>query len=345
MIRRVEFRNFKGLREVDLDLERLTVLVGPNASGKTSVLEGIYYLTQRGDNRSPWGLSSQELIEQYKTRGSDSPLSLNAVVKQTRDSNTENDYYFESSDNQPGNHGLPGNKAILGLAEFLRLDVRKLAEPSVVDLGPASYSVIDGTGLASKLADLILDDPAEFEKLQERLEGLIPSVKKVRIRRVIVNHHGEDGQRVSHPGEELRIDTISAKDLPASMISEGTLLVLGILTFFMKPNPPQIFLIDDIDRGLHPRAQRDLINTLRAFLNKNPNLQIIATSHSPYLLDCLDPSEVRLTTLLEDGSTACARLDEHPEFAKWKDEMAPGEMWSLFGEKWVADLRAKEPVE
>ena len=24
-----------------------------------------------------------------------------------------------------------------------------------------------------------------------------------------------------------------------------------------------------------------------------------------------------------------------PEFEKWKDEMDPGEMWSLFGEKWL----------
>ena len=23
---------------------------------------------------------------------------------------------------------------------------------------------------------------------------------------------------------------------------------------------------------------------------------------------------------------------------KWKDEMAPGEMWSLFGEKWVSEV-------
>jgi predicted ATPase len=128
------------------------------------------------------------------------------------------------------------------------------------------------------------------------------------------------------------------------MMSEGTLLVLGILTFFMRANPPRVFLIDDMDHGLHPRAQRELVNTLRRFLDSNPELQIIATSHSPYLLDCLDPGEVRLTTLLDDGSTACARLDEHPEFEKWKDEMAPGEMWSLFGEKWVADLRQKERV-
>ncbi len=32
-----------------------------------------------------------------------------------------------------------------------------------------------------------------------------------------------------------------------------------------------------------------------------------------------------------------ASLTSHPKFPKWKDEMAPGEMWSLFGEKWVAE--------
>ena len=46
MIEQVQFRNFKGLRHVDVDLERFTVLVGPNASGKTSVLEGLHYLSR-----------------------------------------------------------------------------------------------------------------------------------------------------------------------------------------------------------------------------------------------------------------------------------------------------------
>ena len=31
-----------------------------------------------------------------------------------------------------------------------------------------------------------------------------------------------------------------------------------------------------------------------------------------------------------------ARLCDHPEFEKWKDEMDSGEMFSLFGNKWVA---------
>jgi AAA15 family ATPase/GTPase len=46
MLSKIKFRNFKALRDVEIPLNRLTVLVGPNASGKTSVLEGVHYLTQ-----------------------------------------------------------------------------------------------------------------------------------------------------------------------------------------------------------------------------------------------------------------------------------------------------------
>ncbi len=44
MIQNASFRNFKSLRHVDVEFERLTVFVGPNASGKTSILEGLHYL-------------------------------------------------------------------------------------------------------------------------------------------------------------------------------------------------------------------------------------------------------------------------------------------------------------
>ena len=37
----------------------------------------------------------------------------------------------------------------------------------------------------------------------------------------------------------------------------------------------------------------------------------------------------------EAGYAVCGRLDRPSQIRKWKDEMAPGEMWSLFGEKWL----------
>src|SRR5436305_2392711 len=41
MISKVSIRNFKCLRDVQIDLERFTVFVGPNASGKSSILQGM----------------------------------------------------------------------------------------------------------------------------------------------------------------------------------------------------------------------------------------------------------------------------------------------------------------
>ncbi|WP_242515139.1 hypothetical protein [Sorangium cellulosum] len=67
-----------------------------------------------------------------------------------------------------------------------------------------------------------------------------------------------------------------------------------------------------------------------------PDLQVVATSHSPYLLDHFDAQDVLLTALLPDGSTACARLADHPDYERWKRTTRSGEFWSFVGEVWVA---------
>ena len=84
------------------------------------------------------------------------------------------------------------------------------------------------------------------------------------------------------------------------------------------------------------------MDLLRGLLDQKRDLQVITSTHSPYLLDRMRPEEVRLTTRQADGSVACARLDEHPDFQRWKEAMTPGEFWSMVGEKWVAERRAQE---
>lgn len=116
--------------------------------------------------------------------------------------------------------------------------------------------------------------------------------------------------------------------------------MLGLLTTLMGPSRPRLALLDDLDRALHPKAQEQVVATIRRLLDQNPDMQIVATTHSPYLLHHLEPEEVRLTTLGDDGSVVCGRLDEHPKFEKWKEEMTPGELWSLFGEKWLVEAEA-----
>jgi len=46
MITRLQVRNFKSLRDIDLELGPLNVLVGPNMSGKSNILDALRFLRE-----------------------------------------------------------------------------------------------------------------------------------------------------------------------------------------------------------------------------------------------------------------------------------------------------------
>jgi len=78
MIHSLSLRNFKGIRRADVALERLTVIVGPNASGKTSVLQGLYYLGRVGMDLPSdifQGRRDINLIYRYGAAGEEMELS------------------------------------------------------------------------------------------------------------------------------------------------------------------------------------------------------------------------------------------------------------------------------
>jgi hypothetical protein len=233
-----------------------------------------------------------------------------------------------------------------GKAILLRLDARQIAEPS--EIGKSSEISESGEGVASILAEMALGLPDQFQKFQAAIASIIPNFERVRMSRTkilrtesLVYKEGE--KIVSQPvGREfeaykLILDMKSGPDLPGNCASEGTLLTIGILAVLMGPSQPKLLLLDDIDRGLHPRAMEQFVKILRELLAKDPELQIIATSHSPYLLDHLDYKEVRITSLDDEGLAHAALLSDHPDFERWKDVMSPGEFWSTVGESWAAN--------
>ena len=375
MIHKVEFQNFKGLRQVSLDLDRLTVLVGPNASGKTTVLEGLDYLILTSSENVRKALPSVRALQMLRSSGAEGEMSLicfgdTAWVRLAEDPDDtfEPPAGYEHGEGKevqeygpkdgPGtiekSYGgaLMSNRWALGPAAFLRLDMKRLVAPSYSDEAvPAMQR--DGEGLAPVLAYMASNQPDDYEGIEEALRDVVPIVRRMRFPRARVVRTESEVIKVDDKtftrsaereywGNSIEFDMQGAAGIPAHMVSEGTLLVLGILTVLMGPNRPKVALLDDMDRALHPKAQGDLVGLLRKLLDQNPEMQIVATSHSPYLLDHLRPEEVRLTTLTDDGSVICGRLDEHPEFEKWKETMAPGEFWSLVGEKWLVEAKAGE---
>jgi predicted ATPase len=198
---------------------------------------------------------------------------------------------------------------------------------------------------------MALNDPQGFEELVALARTLIPQLRRIRFRKAkvyrteseLVRFGNESFKRRSrrpYQGESILVDFEHAENVSAHAASEGTMLMLGLLTVLLGPTRPRVLLLDDLEHALHPLAQKQMVGVIGQVLQENPDLQLLATAHSPYLLNYVNPEQVRIMAAGPDGHARCGRLTDHPKFATWKEEMAPGEMWSLFGEKWLAEKGA-----
>jgi hypothetical protein len=76
-------------------------------------------------------------------------------------------------------------------------------------------------------------------------------------------------------------------------------------------------------------------------LEQFKDLQVVATTHSPYMLDELEPSDVQAFALRDDGTVASKRLSAHPEAKRMEGTLRAGQLWSLDPERsWVLDEKA-----
>lgn len=370
MLSRVKFRNFKALADVDLELERLTVLVGANATGKTTVLEGIDAMCQLA---RPVELGERATERLFSGRLSLQDLPAGCPIDQVsvelsgphplRLTFERNDVFGHTpivsltADGDPWRYllGAPFGelRTFQGLIERLSFPSATRTAFDLGKLGGPSYAIeeqprlgADGSGLSSVLAELLVNRSSSVDRIQDELRRLIPLARRLRTPTATIRREENEvivinGQSITnkvertHRGHRLELELEGIGFLPAQMLSEGTLILIGLLTLLHTSKRPHVFLLDDLDRGLHPKAQRVVVDALRRFTEENPEVQIVCTTHSPYALDCFRPEEVRVMKLDKRGRAHCRELTEHPEWERWKDHMQAGEFWSSVGEDWV----------
>jgi len=379
MIETITLRNYKGHTDTTVACERLTVLVGENASGKTSVLQAVQQISNGIAPTLPSELlhrSASELeIGLVHAVTTDPPPDLvgetdpwirtafsramgrhRVVAKYDR--RNERDTLALQDGAVQAEDGSDGWRP---QARSLSLLPDDLAAPSRMTSVHLELSS-SGRGLATVLAYLKLSETVRFQRVVERLREIVPIVRDIGFSRVEVSETVSRHLRVEDRLLELPETTTSIQDVllfdfvdagkvPASQVSEGTLLALGILTALETldrgarivksggvstlRSPVDVILIDDIDRALHPRAQRALISMLRRILDATPDLQILATSHSPYLVDALRPEEVVILGRNRDGIILAKRLDSFPD-ERLRKMLSAGELWMSEGEEWVS---------
>ena len=360
MITRARFQNFKALKDAEITFdERLTVIVGPNGSGKSSILKGIYWMSQIGGmktfaagrdnilaalNTTYNGTNENQIVEVWdsektKLQISSHPtniLSKNGGFGSPQIGNIGSQQHCHckiiSSEGEESSYQTPKYEFDFQPAELIQLDASRLAAPSSTNTTQPPLAA-DGSGLASLMAYFKLSDEPRYDQIVQLFKTVIPNITGVRLNRVNVGQGSF--------GEGLIFDLPTRKGVTAAALSDGTLYALGLIVKILDPQRPKLLLIDDIDHGFHPKAQLALVEILHKLLEEIPDLQIIATSHSPYILSGLKWDEIRVTSLKEDGTATIAPLKSHPNFETWKEAMSPGEFWSHAGEEWINQLPEK----
>ncbi len=380
MITKAKFTNFKLLRDVEIALGRLNVIVGVNGAGKSSVLEGLHYLLQlasakhpgdgfvtgrpghlfRGPRRPDFLISKPDAERLELSVEGEAFRQFGLICEKTKEGFAF-DVRFQplkagygllslsNSSTGPGAFYEEVAAASLSSVVRMRLDATRLAEDHYSD-EKAPRIEYDGEGLASVLQEMLTARDGRFEAIEADLAKVVPGVRRIRstrarivrvekVRVSIDGHESWSEQQREFTGSGIEVEWGVNGWIPASHLSEGTLLALGIITI-LHHRPPRLLLLDDVDKALHPTAQRELITFLKHIISTRPEVQILATTHSSYVVDEFEPGDVLVVGRADEYSSNVRPLSEHPTWRKQRDYLQPGEFWSAVGESWVAEKKA-----
>ena len=125
------------------------------------------------------------------------------------------------------------------------------------------------------------------------------------------------------------------KRISARSLSDGTLRFLGMLVALRTAASGSVFLVEEIDGGLHPARVHVLVEFLQA-LARERRIQIIATTHSPMMLQAV-PRETLLSAVVfgrvaEHEGTIMRRLGDLPRFEETLERTGIDE---LFATGWL----------
>jgi predicted ATPase len=372
MLEKLILHNFKSHKstELNFDNSRLHGLVGKNSAGKTTVLQALHNLSRLA--ASPFkNIFQYDKSPQFLTTIGEKNMFVTASgfwgYKNRQNwqasyswKQENNDYWHptESWKIDEKENFLEGwSNSLSDSPDAIRKSLRHTVYLKLIasNLAKAAYSEeitprveFDGSLLAPTLDFLRDEAPDKFQLIEEKLSRIVPNVRKVGIKRAKVSVIRKrlievDGKSISYEetqemtGQEVVLDMNTGERIPAHAISEGTMLTLGLLTVLMNPNQPNLVLLDDVEQGLHPQAQRELMTVFKEIIAENPNLQIIFSTHSPYIIDALAPSQVHILNNSKSGFTIAKRLDEHPDVEWAKETLTTGEFWDAEGEDWVTE--------
>lgn len=316
MIASIAFHRFKALRQTRIELQPFNLIIGPNGSGKTSLIESI--LTLRRLAALP--VAGAETVQ----RGEGPEIRFGFAAPHTEVSATlgcAGEGHCDFLRVEPeGSAAWPALRAGLATVRGYALEHEAMTRPCPP--GDGAELAADGANLAAVLVQLRAQAPSAYAALQGELLRLLPEFSALEAG---PSRAGglTFGLRLADCGELLG----------AEELSQGTLYVVALLALAFDPDPPRILCLEEVDRGVHPRMFREVRDVLYRLSHPpadagRQGVQVIATTHSPYFIDLFrdHPEEVIISQKCGRAATF-ERLADRPDLPELLREGSLGEMW------------------
>jgi ABC-type branched-subunit amino acid transport system ATPase component len=344
-LQRIEITNYACLRDVKLDLTPLHALIGPNDSGKSTILRAVRTLTQvlatasrpKGQELSPDGHgldpeSGSRLVGLF--------AGLELSIKASLDAAFSLEAHYRLKEpgvtaEARGRPLFPGLLATGSLGEAIaadrdlsarmtkpanlfRLDPDALRQPSglIPEKELVSFLEVDSAGVRGDrlpgVYDAIMsrgDD--SFSKIARQVRDLFPTVRNIRV------------PAVSNSAKCLEVELTSGTRVPAAQMSEGLLYFLAYAALPYVA-PASILLVEEPENGLHPSRIRDVMTILKEIAKTT---QVLIATHSPLVVNELAADQVTVVTRDAERGTQVRRLNEAHDFEVRSKVYLPGELW------------------
>jgi len=329
IVSKLVVKAFKSILDLTMPLDpQITVLIGPNESGKSNILQAIEAFRLN----APYSTDMTCQYSEYYSQGRypEVTLEFSDIAPDQRQEMVAIHEAFEEVDSfqvkkvgpQPTDYRLliqgeeiplPDPRRLFRLLPEILLfkDVPLLKSTiSIWDLerGDSSYEVERNLLRVGGVRDfkLIFEDSTRGRRTREEVSRNLTE----QIRRIWAQEPSLE-VRISVNGDILHID-ISDE---TTVFDAAETRSLGFLWFFsfyiqfmghtLNNHPHQhIFLIEEPGIHLHPSGQKDLVRLLEILAQHH---QLIYTTHSPFMINREFPERVRLVSRGKNGTEVDSR--------------------------------------
>ena len=184
--------------------------------------------------------------------------------------------------------------------------------------GPQSRLSIHGDNLGNVVQFMEREHPKRFKAILKEIANKIPGIDRIQTER------SNDGRLL------LRFNDKGFQDpFFAQQMSDGTLKIFAYLLLLEDPSPSPFLCIEEPENGLYHKLLETLAHEFRQHADgSGTGSQVFVTTHQPYFVDALDPSEVWILEKGMDGFSTIRRASDDPMVNNMVEEGLPlGGLW------------------